>query len=86
MRTGRFAVKNGSEPLQEVLAGTNVTRDRAVANDLSMFGGLDEQKRLWIEHGLAVNPKLPLSRSKNSVGTSLEASSDPRSRRQSEGL
>ena len=56
--TGRFAVKNGSEPLQEVLAGTNVTRDRAVANDLSMFGGLDEQKRLWIQHGLSSKPEV----------------------------
>jgi uncharacterized protein (TIGR03790 family) len=56
--TGRFAVKNGPEPLQEVLAGTNVTRDRAVANDLSMFGGLDEQKRLWIQHGLGTKPEV----------------------------
>jgi hypothetical protein len=60
--TGRFAVKNGSEPLQEVLAGTNVMRDRAVANDLSMFGGLDEQKRLWIQHGLGSKPEVAAER------------------------
>ena len=56
--TGRFAVKNGPEPLQEVLSGTSVTRDRAVANDLSMFGGLDEQKRLWIQHGFGGKPQI----------------------------
>jgi uncharacterized protein (TIGR03790 family) len=57
-KDGRFAVKNGGDEAHEILAGTGITRDRAVANDLSLFGGLDGQKRLWIQHGLPSSPEV----------------------------
>ena len=60
--TGRFAVKNGSESLHEVLAGTNVTRDRAVANDLSMFGGLESKSGSGSNTDSAVNVRVAIGR------------------------
>jgi len=54
--SGRFAVKKGSEPLQEVLQGPKIVRDAVVADDLSLFAGIDQQKRLWVQHGLEESP------------------------------
>jgi len=55
---GRFAVKNSDGEIREILNGAGVTRDRAVADDLSQFGGLDAQKRLWVQHGFQDKPEV----------------------------
>jgi hypothetical protein len=55
---GKVVVQKGSQPLQEVLQGTRATRFGAVANDLSRFGGVDDEKRLWVQHGLAAKPEM----------------------------
>ncbi|HEV2447437.1 MAG TPA: TIGR03790 family protein [Candidatus Sulfopaludibacter sp.] len=55
---GRLGVRNGAGPAQEVLAGAKVAREFAVADDLSMFGGRDDQKRLWVQHGLMGKPEV----------------------------
>jgi uncharacterized protein (TIGR03790 family) len=47
---GRVAVKDGPAALREVLQGAKVVRDIAIADDLSLFGGIDEQNRLWVQH------------------------------------
>jgi hypothetical protein len=57
-KDGRFAVKNGGGEVHEILAGTGITGDRAAANDLSLFGGLDGQKRLWVQHGFPSSPEV----------------------------
>ena len=57
-KDGRFAVKSGGSGVQEILPGAGVTRDRAIADDLSQFGGLDDQKRLWIQHGFHATPEI----------------------------
>ena len=57
-KDGSFAVKDGSGEIQEILQGTGATRDRAVADDLSLFGGLDDRKRLWVQHGLRNTPEV----------------------------
>ncbi len=58
---GRVAVQKGSQPLQEVLKGTKATRFGAIANDLSLFGGVDGEKRLWIQRGLEAKPEVVAS-------------------------
>jgi hypothetical protein len=55
---GKVGVQKGSQPLQEVLQGTKATRFGAIANDLSLFGGVDSEKRLWVQHGLAARPEV----------------------------
>ena len=55
---GKVGVQKGSQPLQEVLQGTKATRFGAIANDLSLFGGVDDEKRLWVQHGLAAKPEI----------------------------
>ena len=54
--SGKFAIKRGSEPLQEVLQGPQIVRDAVVADDLSLFAGIDAEKRLWVQHGLNESP------------------------------
>ena len=56
MNSGRFAIKKGSEPLQEVLQGPKIVRAAVVADDLSLFAGIDQEKRLWVQHGLNESP------------------------------
>ena len=58
---GRVGVQKGSQPLQEVLQGTKATRFGAIANDLSLFGGVDGEKRLWIQRGLEAKPEVVAS-------------------------
>jgi hypothetical protein len=53
---GRFAVKRGAESPEEVLRGAGVVRDAVVADDLSLFAGIDGEKRLWVQHGFGENP------------------------------
>jgi len=55
---GRFAVKDGPGDLQEVLAGVKIERDFAAADDLTLFGGVDAQKRLWVQHGISSKPEV----------------------------
>ena len=56
---GKLAIKKGSrEPLREVLQGIKLERVIAVADDLSLFGGVDNEKRLWVQHGLDQRPEV----------------------------
>ena len=55
---GKVGVQKGSQPLQEVLQGTKATRFGAIADELSLFGGVDSEKRLWVQHGLAARPEV----------------------------
>jgi uncharacterized protein (TIGR03790 family) len=57
-KDGRFAVKKAGTDIQEILPNTGIKRDRAVADDLSQFGGLDDEKRLWVQHGLHAAPEI----------------------------
>ena len=57
-KEGKLAFKNGSEPLHEVLQGVKAIRASAVANDLSMFSGVDSEKRLWVQHGVDRSPEV----------------------------
>jgi uncharacterized protein (TIGR03790 family) len=56
--TGKFAIKMGSEAPQEVLRGLTIVRDAVVADDLSLFAGVDREKRLWVQHGLGKSPAM----------------------------
>ena len=62
---GKVGVQQGSQPLQEVLQGTKATRFSAIANDLFLFSGVDDEKRLWVQHGLDAKPEV--------VATGVEA-------------
>jgi hypothetical protein len=55
---GKFGLRNGGPEIHEILAGTGVVSDRSVADDLSQFGGLDVQKRLWVQQGLGNSPEI----------------------------
>ena len=55
---GRVGVQQGSQPLHEVLRGTKATRFYAIANDLTLFGGVDGEKRLWVQHGMGAKPEV----------------------------
>jgi len=43
------------------MLGVNATRFGAVANDLSLFGGVDAEKRLWVQHGMDGKPEIAAS-------------------------
>jgi hypothetical protein len=49
---GKFGFRRGDEPFREVLPGIKLAGAVAAANDLSLFGGVDTEKRLWVQHGL----------------------------------
>ena len=55
---GSLAVRKGDAPLRKILQGTNVKTSIGIANDLSVFGGLDDQKRFWVQHGFEAAPKV----------------------------
>jgi uncharacterized protein (TIGR03790 family) len=55
---GKMGFANGPGPFHEVLRGTGATRFAAIANDLSLFGGVDSQKRLWIQRGVDADPEI----------------------------
>ena len=57
-KDGKLGIKRGSEPLYEVLSGSDVAQFIAVADDLSLFGGVDKQKRLWVQHGLEAKAEI----------------------------
>jgi uncharacterized protein (TIGR03790 family) len=54
----RVLIKNGAEPFHEVLRAAKPIRFIAVANDLSLFGGVDTEKRLWVQKGMDGEPKV----------------------------
>lgn len=58
---GQMGVQKGSQPVQEVLQGTKATRFAAIANDLSAFGGVDSEKRLWVQRGMDGKPEVVAS-------------------------
>ena len=55
---GKIVLGDGSKPFREILRGTRATNFSAVANDLSLFGGVDSKKRLWIQRGLDADPEI----------------------------
>lgn len=55
---GKFAIRNGGDDPREILQGVAVVRDQAVADDLSVFGGVDKQNQLWVQHGLGGRPEV----------------------------
>jgi uncharacterized protein (TIGR03790 family) len=55
---GKIGFANGEGPFHEVLRGTRATRFSAIANDLSLFGGVDSRKRLWIQRGADADPEI----------------------------
>jgi uncharacterized protein (TIGR03790 family) len=57
-KEGKLAIKRGSEPMYEVLSGTSAIQFGAVANDLSLMGGVDKEKRLWVQRGLEAKPEI----------------------------
>lgn len=54
----KMAFANGSQPFQEVLRGTRATRFAAIANDLSLFSGVDSLKRMWIQRGVGADAEI----------------------------
>lgn len=50
---GKLAIRKDAEPARDVLKNAGSLRDIAVANDLTLFGGVDSLDRLWIQRGLA---------------------------------
>jgi uncharacterized protein (TIGR03790 family) len=54
---GRVLVKKDAGPFHEVLRATKANRFIAIANDFSLFGGVDGEKRLWVQPGLDGAPK-----------------------------
>jgi len=55
---GKMGIKKGTEPFREILEGSKAIQSVAVANDLSLFGGIDEEKRLWVQHGVDQRPEV----------------------------
>jgi uncharacterized protein (TIGR03790 family) len=49
---GKFGFRKGAGPFREVLPGVKLAGAAAAANDLSLFGGVDREKRLWIQRGV----------------------------------
>lgn len=55
---GKLALQQDTGAPREVLASMGRLRYAAVANDLSIFGGVDSENRLWIQRGFAAQPEL----------------------------
>jgi len=58
---GKTCIQRGKQAPQEVMAGVNAPNFGAVANDLSLFGGVDAEKRLWVQHGVDAQPEMVAS-------------------------
>ena len=57
--TGELMVKkSAADPLRQVLEGVKVARFAAVADDLSQFGALDAEGKLWVQHGFDSKPEV----------------------------
>ncbi len=50
---GKFGFRRGDGAFREVLPGIKLPGAVAAANDLSLFGGVDAEKRLWVQHGVS---------------------------------
>jgi len=59
---GRVAVRNGAAAVRQILPGVKISQSFALADDLSLFGALDPEKRLWIQHGLMAQPEVAAER------------------------
>ncbi len=55
---GQVSIRNGAGPVREVLRGARIARFVAIANDLSLFGGVDNENRLWVQHGIDAAPEI----------------------------
>lgn len=55
---GNLVVKKGADPFRNVLEGVKPARFTAVANDLSAFGAVDTEKRLWVQRGFDAKPEM----------------------------
>jgi uncharacterized protein (TIGR03790 family) len=49
---GKFGFRKGDGPFREVLPGIKLAGASAAADDLSLFGAVDTEKRLWIQRGV----------------------------------
>ena len=49
---GKLGFRKGVAPFREVLGGAKLGGSAAAANDLSLFGGVDNEKRLWVQRGV----------------------------------
>ncbi len=58
---GKFGYKTGAGEFHEVLAGVKLGGSIAAANDLSLFGGVDKEKRLWCQFGPGEPPTAVMS-------------------------
>lgn len=55
---GTVAYRKGNEPAHAVLPGSMISDSFAAANDLSLFGGVDAEKKLWIQRGIDGKPQV----------------------------
>jgi uncharacterized protein (TIGR03790 family) len=55
---GKLAFRRGSEVPREVLQGVKAASFVAVANDLSMFGAVDPERRLWVQRAIGESPQV----------------------------
>lgn len=56
---GKFGFQENGKPFQQVLDGIHLaSAAAAISNDLTMFGALDTEKKLWVQHGLQQKPEL----------------------------
>ena len=55
---GKFGFRKGTGPFREALPGVKLAGAAAAANDLSLFGGVDTEKRLWIQRGADQAPEV----------------------------
>ena len=55
---GQVVVKNGAEPFREVLQGSKANRFIAIANDLTLFGAVDGENKLWVQHRIDGQPEV----------------------------
>lgn len=57
-KDGKLTVQRDTGAPRAVLQSVGALRHSAVANDLTLFGGVDSENRLWVQHGLAAQPEL----------------------------
>jgi uncharacterized protein (TIGR03790 family) len=55
---GKMGFTDERDSFHEVLRGTKAVSSSAIANDLSLFGGVDSRRRLWIQRGANADPEI----------------------------
>jgi uncharacterized protein (TIGR03790 family) len=55
---GKVGFRKGADSFREVLPGIKLGGGAAFADDLSLFGAVDTEKRLWIQHGVDQPPEM----------------------------